>query len=653
MALEIYSAGRVYGYIEFSHQAKITFYIPDTDQLEFRLFCRNVTFTFEGIELAPLLLTREDADATRLTDLIAQLTEEWAAPEPIFRLIERLSETGGAADGERAVARFLARNTDTLARTRAAYMALHHRQRHAVTASPAPAKTGALIKFFRAPNEEPAPADPMRSELPIDIAIPTDLDQIRTMMRAVPITRVHLQAYGGREHRAAHHAVLGAHGYQYAFLEATRHARSHDVQRRLWQRDPGPQDKADLVSRPATNQALANVDLSFQDDLACGRGMLAYCPISGSELRSEHGFAIYYNNAIHIVYAFFGAEPFYVCTGQYINSRMFIFMPVTNILIIIEEEALSWYNYEDFVREFMSQLTFNYEDVLRYLDSKPKRACFFGISNIGHFFWNEMSGLHHALEQNLLKDIDEIVCAPIDFMDYKILFPELTGKKATAVSGDDLFNFGVRNQLTPVRFSDGVITPSFLARVQRTAKAHASPAGRPPDAVPRPLIWLNVRAHNKIWLDQAAGYANILNALREERGQAAALVQGMPDCREIFDEMRRLTHPDIPLFDGLDLNTNDKINWASQVDAYVCVAGAGLAFTTWLADVPGVAHSEHAHLDHLHWWPWVRPGSRPALAPQRSEVIEIGSGTYCNYKVEWKVLFKLLLEALAMRDAQP
>ncbi len=91
--------GRVYGYIEFSHQAKITFYIPDTDQLEFRLFCRNVTFTFEGIELAPLLLTREDADATRLTDLIAQLTEEWAAPEPIFRLIERLSETGGAADG--------------------------------------------------------------------------------------------------------------------------------------------------------------------------------------------------------------------------------------------------------------------------------------------------------------------------------------------------------------------------------------------------------------------------------------------------------------------------------------------------------------------------------------------------------------------------
>ncbi|AWN50726.1 hypothetical protein [Methylobacterium sp. 17Sr1-1] len=78
-----------------------------------------------------------------------------------------------------------------------------------------------LPKLFRA-SEDQAPSEQARLRLPVDVDPPTDLNEIRTMMRAMPITRVHLQAYGGREHKAAHHAVLGAHGYQYAFVKASR-----------------------------------------------------------------------------------------------------------------------------------------------------------------------------------------------------------------------------------------------------------------------------------------------------------------------------------------------------------------------------------------------------------------------------------------------
>ncbi|WP_162596077.1 hypothetical protein [Methylobacterium sp. 17Sr1-1] len=58
-------------------------------------------------------MTRESAYAARLHGLIVQLSEARATPEPIFRMIERLAETGGAEEADRTVARFLDCNTDT------------------------------------------------------------------------------------------------------------------------------------------------------------------------------------------------------------------------------------------------------------------------------------------------------------------------------------------------------------------------------------------------------------------------------------------------------------------------------------------------------------------------------------------------------------
>ncbi|MEE8628775.1 MULTISPECIES: hypothetical protein [Methylobacterium] len=163
-------------------------------------------------------MTRESADAARLHGLIEQLIEALAAPEPIFRLVERLAKTGGAEETDRTVARLLEYNTDTLARIRAAYTALHKRQRHAGSNDTARARTEALPKLFKAPEDQ-ASSEQARLRPPVDIEPPEQISiRCRRMMRAMPITRVHRQADGRRVHKAAHDAVLGAHGNQYAFF---------------------------------------------------------------------------------------------------------------------------------------------------------------------------------------------------------------------------------------------------------------------------------------------------------------------------------------------------------------------------------------------------------------------------------------------------
>ncbi len=149
-----------------------------------------------------------------------------------------------------------------------------------------------------------------------------------------------------------------------------------------------------------------------------------------------------------------------------------------------------------------------------------------------------------------------------------------------------------------------------------------------------------------MWINQAIGYANILNALADEYGHVSALLDGMPDCKEIAAEIRESTYPRIDLYNNFNLPLIDCINWATAVDAYVCTIGSGLVLLTWLAGKPGVAHANTGHMNQLAWWPAVRPGALAPLAPERSEIHDVTEHDYANYDLDWRILLDLLRKAL-------
>jgi hypothetical protein len=201
-----------------------------------------------------------------------------------------------------------------------------------------------------------------------------------------------------------------------------------------------------------------------------------------------------------------------------------------------------------------------------------------------------------------------------------------------------------------VRLTDAVIKDAVAERLVRSA---ASAQRYGPADVPRPLVWINLRAHDKVWRDQAAGYASILNALVEEHGAVSAFVDGWTDCRPVADELARRVGPGVTLFNGLGFKVSDSLVWAQAVDAYVCTVGSGLVLLTWLSAKPGVAHADVAHLKQMEWWGDVRPGAPIPLHPAPDDIHEIeGSGRdggafYADYRVDWRLLLKLLRQALA------
>lgn len=616
---DISAAGRVYATGEFADGSSIAVKLPDTERLEFRLMTDGAEFIHEGVELEPLLLDRETASVDQVTAVARGLAPENATAEAVFAAAERLDRLGAPEAAEAVRAAFLAGKGRPSAKVRGLLQQLH----------------------------TPGPVT-LSPELELDVG----RERLLEIVRHPPLTVLDLPPHAEPFRESAWDELI-RRGYHPDFIQANRLHRVTAEPRRPWQTDPEPGSPGDTKPRPPIYEALSHVDLSFQTALARGEGMTAYCPVTGQLLKSTHGFCEHIIGQAQTFYRFEGVEVFYVCTGGFINGRMFLYMPRTATIVALEEPLLRWYPYPELVQAFNTSLLLHRHDVVRYLSAPPRYAAVYGLVNIGHFFWNDLGGLQHAVDAGVAHSLSEIVKVPIHYMGHEPLFPELAHIPSTRIEhAPDVFGHFVKHGLTPIRFTDGVIQDRYFDRLRRAVALAATAKGWPPADAPRPLLWLNVRANNKVWVDQAAGYAHILNAVYEEYGAAAALLQGMPDCAELAAEIRRLTRPEIPLYDGLDLGIEDKLNYAGQVDAYICVVGAGLVLTTWLADREGVVHAEHGHMDQLSFWAYPRPNAPEPRAPSKCAIKELGAGWYCNYEVDWRLLLDLLRPLLDARFAR-
>lgn len=618
---EVYADGRVHGARHFQDGCELIVRLPDACRIQFRFITASgVSIIHEGVEFEPVLLDREVVTVAALEALILKYMDSPAAPEALFHLIERLARMGEPEAAEAWRNAYVAGRGRNFARARATWIAIN---------TPGVRRLAADLTFDLTP------------------------EQLAGFVESLPIKTFDIAPINNRVRGHHEDDELVHRGYKIDFLQATALQRDLHRPRRSWQVVSTPNDLVDFAPVPPMIEALRNVDLSFQEQVARGEGMSAYCPVSGRALRSTHGFCHHSQGVAQTLYRFEGVEVFYVLTGNFPNSRMLIFMPRTSTLVHIEEQGVRHYPHIEIVREFIVKILQYRTKVMHYLSSRARPAAVLGLNNIGHFFWNELSGLQFSIDSGAIAGIDQIVTVPVQYIDYRLIFPEMDDVPSVFIENPhDVFGYFVNHGLTPVRFTDALITPTLFERVRRVAGSHSGPKGSPPSDGPRPLIWINLRAQNKVWVGQASGYAEILNAIHEEYGNAAALLQGMPDCAEIAAEIRRLTHPEVALYDGINLDIYDKLNWAGHVDAYICVAGAGMAFTTWLADQHGVAHSEHGHLEHLDWWPYVRPEAVKALAPPKAAVKELGEGWYCNYEVDWRLLLDLLRQALSDREKQ-
>jgi hypothetical protein len=604
--------GRIYGGRDLSAGDSLSIRVPDVRDVEFRVMSDGAEFVHEGVELEPLLLDRQAATVEELQGLINALAADPASAEALHHLIERLAGLAGPDAAEKLRAEVLA-------------------------ASGSSAKVNALFQELNTPGR------PRRSKNR-DHGLSREL--LLAEMARLPLQIINLPPQRESHFRTSEEEELLRRGYRPEFVHANRLHRSLREPRLPWQEDPKPGSSPTARPRSLLYEALSNSDYSFQVEIARGHGMTAFCPVSGEQLKSSHGFCQHIFGLPQNVYRFEGAEVFYVWAGGFSNAKMFLYMPRTGTVLPIEEPGLRWYPYMDMVRELSADMLLHAGDVHDYLDAPTRPAAVTGLNNIGHFFWNDLSGLQRVIDNDLVSSLAAIVKVRSHYFDYEKVFPELPRAAAELGAPSEVFAYFLRRRLTPVRFTDCVISPELFRRVREAAARQAGPAGRPPVDAPRPLLLVNLRAHNKVWVDQAEGYANILNAVYEEYGSVSAFLDGTPDCAGLAAELRKHTRSEIPLYDGLSLSLSDTLNYMDQIDAYLCVVGAGMTLINCFTDKRGVTHAEHGHMDHLQWWPEMRPEAPQALAPPKSAIKDLGVGWYCNYEVDWRLLLDLLRQVL-------
>jgi hypothetical protein len=175
-----------------------------------------------------------------------------------------------------------------------------------------------------------------------------------------------------------------------------------------------------------------------------------------------------------------------------------------------------------------------------------------------------------------------------------------------------------------------------------------------------PLLWINLRGHNKSWISQVDGYANIVKKLSESYPNIGIFFDGYSSEKETMEKIISLIPPNVKTYNGLDLAIHETIPWSFAIDSYIAVIGSGLTLVSWIASKKGVAHSEKDHYGQMIWWSEVRENSiAPALVP--IDCIKEIEGSYpdkgwLNYDCDWQVIYEEIAKVISSlaisREAQ-
>lgn len=404
-------------------------------------------------------------------------------------------------------------------------------------------------------------------------------------------------------------------------------------------------------ARPATGKGVPFPDLlahdrSFQATLLEHGCLLCPCPWTGRTLASRHVFPVSLPamKQTWLYYRFESQFPFYVQVSAWPGLKTALYLPGLNALIRISDPIYEWGFPHGGVQGLRSIVTPRASAVADYLSGETKTAVLSGtMNNLGHFFWNDAAGLLQAERAGRLRDVEHIVIAQYPFLNADDL---LQGSRsiAHAETAQDLFDVVLGQRLICVRPTAVRITREDTARIRELAHTQSSPGLEEQISQAQQstlLLWVNLRAHNKIWRGQAEGLAYIVGQLRNRWPSICVFLDGTPDCEDMAQRFIAALPAGVKTIPGFNLPIADSICWADAVDAYIATIGSGLTLTTWIADKPGIAHGDPGHLHQMSFWSDVLEGSRQPISPAVSEVKTYGTAMYSDYEVPKAVLRRL------------
>lgn len=419
------------------------------------------------------------------------------------------------------------------------------------------------------------------------------------------------------------------------------------------------------------------------------------CPFSGDTRKSVHGFCIYlYQEREPLFYLFDGDPKFYLIFSSAQGVFTAVYIPQFSTLISFRTSSSrdvgginTNTNDQDFNRAVIESwvASFNllskwYADETRsYLESPAdKPALIVGFKhNRGHHVYHDLKSLDLLRDAGLEPSRTALLCGPADYFDIQSLFPDLNivdivDGSETVFSETEipepfrikfsaaarLFERGLNDRLFPIHVTyEGDIPQNLKRRILERAENQCSEQfldglRQAEDCLP--LVWITLRDHNRVWVEQEDGLAQLIDSLYSNYPEVGVVFDGFPAVADLMTRIvNKLRHP-VKTYDALNCAQFETLMWCRRVDFYVSPFGDGVVSLA-VADVKrGVMHTHEAFAQRNNFFP-LSANQEETMICLGGPTVSDGSYLDANYSLDWRLVRDqaLVIAEQALRDRHP
>ncbi len=387
----------------------------------------------------------------------------------------------------------------------------------------------------------------------------------------------------------------------------------------------------------------------FQQEIAAAGHLEFISPYDGSVIRTRTSIPVSnFRSVLPIFYEFPGECPIVVGVGTGWTGALSCIWFVKHDIIIYDNVGnVDWLGTEQVIAQYLAFCVTHAQQVSAYRKTTQNRTVAVAAgfnSNMGHYFWNETSGIERLIRSNRLTKVEKIYSPRVrwltiaDIFDADQLPPFVTLDDWQELSDEVL----TRNQLlvhpTGTRYDDRLALKVIEAAKKRfsveaperwqSAKALSSGGEY--------VLYVNLRTHNKAWIEQDEGIIEIVRTLCSfYGGDIIVYLDGYQDCESSVKKIISTTIDRVTYVIGIMgwyADFPETLYWAFRCDFFVAVIGSGLVPLTWLANKPGICYGDRDHLSQMNFWQRIRYNTAAVGWPAADHIRDVSGLTdHANY----------------------
>lgn len=381
-------------------------------------------------------------------------------------------------------------------------------------------------------------------------------------------------------------------------------------------------DRAAFASAEAKRIVQADEGFSaFQDRIVRDQAFAMIDPIGGGPVDLFDSVKIHDRQ----LFAFRGTELIIVQTGGNMNFLLFIHLVSRNLVLLVDSRTApskqAFYASDTYVAEvqavWLRRAARNHEALLDAAQAAPEArgrrrrivAIHGRAENPAHHVWNYMPAFERLVIEGTIGNIGAVLTPPTHYFGpLPAIFPELAQA--------ELLTLPETPAIDPCPFSTTAIAlqlgSSFIpTRLMHRIHGWAERITPKRSTVPKerhPIVWIGLRVGDKVWVDQVAGIATIIDHVVPLYPQALFVLDGfsLPDGAEAApDKWREATegltqaaadirnatvHPEAVL-SLVGNRISESVLWARAAHAYLTPLGSSQHKVGWYGTAPGLVYT--------------------------------------------------------------